>query len=178
MTASATPTPRPRAAALGGSPDHIGQARGFACPASGAGHRQERRWSHALREAGERFGPMAPGATRVWSSLDRGRGCPRPLTLVELIGGDAEGKKKKKGRKRRLNHRWRRKRASGKARNLRPPQGEGIHRNKESKEKSEIGFSHPVKSPGHSAGLFILVLRGLPWPPPSLRRRRCSAERS
>jgi large subunit ribosomal protein L17 len=53
---------------------------------------------HTLFEkAGERFGPMAGGYTRL-VRLGARPGDAAPMTLVELIGGETEGKKKKKGK--------------------------------------------------------------------------------
>jgi large subunit ribosomal protein L17 len=54
---------------------------------------------HTLFEkAGERFGQTAGGYTRL-AKLGARPGDAAPMTLVELIGAEAQGKKKKKGRK-------------------------------------------------------------------------------
>jgi large subunit ribosomal protein L17 len=54
---------------------------------------------HTLFEkAGERFGQTAGGYTRL-AKLGARPGDAAPMTLVELIGADDQGKKKKKGRK-------------------------------------------------------------------------------
>ncbi len=54
---------------------------------------------HALFEkAGERFGQTAGGYTRL-AKLGARPGDAAPMTLVELMGAEVQGKKKKKGRK-------------------------------------------------------------------------------
>jgi len=54
---------------------------------------------HSLFEkAGERFGSTAGGYTRL-AKLGVRPGDAAPMTLVELIGAEEKGKKKKKGRK-------------------------------------------------------------------------------
>jgi large subunit ribosomal protein L17 len=54
---------------------------------------------HTLFEkAGERFGQTAGGYTRL-AKLGARPGDAAPMTLVELIGAEEKGKKKKKGRK-------------------------------------------------------------------------------
>jgi large subunit ribosomal protein L17 len=54
---------------------------------------------HTLFEkAGERFGQTAGGYTRL-AKLGTRPGDAAPMTLVELIGAEEKGKKKKKGRK-------------------------------------------------------------------------------
>jgi large subunit ribosomal protein L17 len=54
---------------------------------------------HTLFEkAGERFGQTAGGYTRL-AKLGARPGDAAPMTLVELLGADEQGKKKKKGRK-------------------------------------------------------------------------------
>jgi large subunit ribosomal protein L17 len=54
---------------------------------------------HTLFEkAGERFGQTAGGYTRL-AKLGARPGDAAPMTLVELIGAEAQSKKKKKGRK-------------------------------------------------------------------------------
>jgi large subunit ribosomal protein L17 len=49
-------------------------------------------------KAGERFGQTAGGYTRL-AKLGARPGDAAPMTLVELIGAEEKGKKKKKGRK-------------------------------------------------------------------------------
>jgi large subunit ribosomal protein L17 len=93
---------------------------------------------HMLFEkAGERFGQTAGGYSRL-VKLGPRPGDAAPMTLVELIGADAEGKKKKKGKKKAAPSSVAKKKASGKATESKDsPKEKESTEVKESKEKSE-----------------------------------------